>query len=194
MKIKQILATLLLILFFGIMNAQTVNVKKLPASVDEFLKLRNEIATSPEGGATMFLIAMKIYVNNPELGKKSFVIAADRGALYEGDTYKGFSLRKSDLQLIELQLKKNNKIPDSYIKGSSPDNGYKADEPFEYEFKSNPYSGDPEKGVYKIFVYCSGADSARPITLKKNSKGLWKASSWSSVLVGIKKEPIDDDL
>lgn len=194
MKIKQILSTLLLILFFGTMNAQTVKIKKLPKSVDEFLNLRNEIATTPEGGAAVFLTALKIYIDNPDLGKKCLVISVDRGALYEGDTYKGFSLRKSDMQLIENQMKKNKKIPNSYIKGSSPKNGYTVKEPYEFEFKSNPYSGDPEKGMYKIFVFCSGADSARPISLKKNNKGIWKVSSWSSVLVGIKKEPVDDDL
>ena len=91
-------------------------------------------------------------------------------------------------------MAKNKKIPNSYIQGSSPENGYSVKTPYEFKYKSNPYSGDAETGPYKIFVFCSGADSPRPITLKKNDKGIWKASSWSSVLVGIKKEPVSDDL
>lgn len=182
-------------LFLSILlSAQTVKVDKLPATVDEFLELRNNIATSPEGGATVFLTALKIYVENPELGEQCFVIAVDKGSLQEGSIYKGFALRKSDLQLIKNQMAKNKKISNSYIQGSSPENGYSVKTPYEYKYKSNPYSGDAEIGPYKIFVFCSGADSPRPITLKKNNKGIWKASSWSSVLVGIKKEPVSDDL
>jgi len=183
------------ILFSSIfMNAQTVKVDKLPATIDEFLKLRNNIATTPEGGATIFLIALKTYAENPELGKQFLVIAADRGSLQAGSVYKGFALGKSSMQLIKSQMTKNKKIPNSYIQGSNPENGYSVKAPFEYKYKSNPYSGDPAKGLYKIFVFCSGADSARPITLKRNNKGFWKASNWSSVLTGIKKEPVSDDL
>lgn len=177
-----------------LISAQKVTIDKMPANVDEFLELRNNIATTPEGGASVFLVALKTYVENPELGNQFLVIAVDRGSLQEGDTYKGFSLGKSSMQLIKNQMAKNNKIPNSYIQGSTPENGYSVKAPYEYKFKSNPYSGDPEKGLYKIFVFCSGADSARPISLKKNDKGIWKANNWSSVLVGIKKEPVSDDL
>ena len=177
-----------------LISAQTVTVDKMPANVDEFLELRNNIATTPEGGASVFLVALKTYVENPDLGNQFLVIAVDRGSLQEGDTYKGFSLGKSSMQLIKNQMAKNNKIPNSYIQGSTPENGYSVKGPYEYKYKSNPYSGDPEKGLYKIFVFCSGADSARPISLKKNDKGIWKANNWSSVLVGIKKEPVSDDL
>ena len=191
---KHILLSITLLFSFAIISAQTVKVEKMPASIEEFLKLRDEIAVKPEGGATMFLIALKTYVENPELGEQFFVISVDRGSLTEGDTYKGFSIRKSDLSLIKNQTDKNKKIPNSYIQGSSPENGYSVKSPYVFKYKSNPYSGDAENGPYKLFVFCSGADSPRPITIKKNNKGLWKASNWSSVLVGIKKEPVDDDL
>ncbi len=194
MNMKRLFFLFAIIFFAAVVNAQTVKVDKLPSTVDEFIELRNNIATTPEGGATVFLIALKTYVENPELGNQLLVIAADRGSLQAGDTYKGFSLGKSSMQLIERQMGNNKKIPNSYIQSSSPENGYSVKTPFEYKYKSNPYSGDPAKGLYKIFVFCSGADSARPITLKKNDKGIWKASNWSSVLVGIKKEPVIDDL
>jgi len=46
-------------------------------------------------------------------------------------------------------------------------------------------SGNRETGQYKVSVTCSGAELPRPVTLKKNDKGLWKASEWSSLLVGV---------
>ncbi len=46
-------------------------------------------------------------------------------------------------------------------------------------------NGNRETGQYKVFVACSGAELPRPVTLKKNDQGLWKASEWSSLLVGV---------
>ncbi len=185
---------LLLISAFLNLNAQQVTVDKLPVSTDEFIQLRNTIAQTPEGGVTMFLVAMKIYSMNPELGEKCFVLAVDRGSLTSGNTYKGFSLLKFDMQLIKNQMAKDKNLTNSYIKGSSPNNSYKVKLPYIFTYSTNSYSGDKEAGPYKLFVKCSGADSPRPITVKRNDKGIWKAVSWSSVLVGIKKVPVSDDL
>jgi len=177
------------------MEAQNVEIKEMPQTIESFVALRDKIADTPEGGAAIFLVALKIYVDNQELGEQCLVISVDMNGLRSGDTYKGYSLLNSDMSLIKSQiLDKNKKVPDSYIKGSSPENNYTVKLPYVYEFSSNPYSGDAKSGTYKIFVKCSGADSARPITLKQNNHGIWKASNFSSVLVGIKKTPVSDDL
>jgi hypothetical protein len=191
MKIS--ILTVLVFLFSNVFS-QNIKIEKIPTNIEEFVELRNLTATTPEGGAAMFLLAMKIYDDNAELGKKCFVVAVDQGSLTEGDTYKGFSLLKSDLQLIESQLAKDINIPNSYIKSSSVNNSYKVTLPYEYEFSRNSYSGTDKEGAVKVFVKCSGADSARPMSLKINDKGLWKVTVWSSVLVGIKKVPVSDDL
>ena len=48
----------------------------------------------------------------------------------------------------------------------------------------------------KLFVFSSGADSPRPVTVKKNNRGLWKATSYSSLDVGVRPPIVivDDDL
>ena len=171
-----------------------MKITKLPSNIEEFVQLRDEIANTPEGGATIFLLALKIYAENPEFGKQCFVVAADRNRLTSGNAYKGYELSRADFSLIESQLKRNKRIPNSYIKGTKTENNYEVNLPYEYEFSSNPYSGDPKTGKYKLFVKCSGADSDRPIHVTKNNRGIWKASNWSSVVVGIKKPQIDDDI
>jgi hypothetical protein len=174
--------------------AQTVKVENLPTSVEEFIKLRDKHAVTPEGGATMFLVALKVYTLNKEIGKQCLVIAADRGSIREGNTYKGFSLLNSDLQLIESQIGKEAHIPNSYIVGASPAKAYKVMLPYYYQFTKDISSGDPKSGKVKLFVKCFGADGPRTITMIQNDKGIWKASQWSSILVGVQKPAVSDDL
>ena len=56
------------------------------------MKLRNKIAKTPEGGATIFMLALKIYETNKELGNKCLVVAVSRKSLRGGDVYKGFDI------------------------------------------------------------------------------------------------------
>lgn len=192
---RKIVLILSLTLFIVIMNAQeTVKIKKIPSNVEEFIEMRNQIATSPEGGAAMFLLALKMYPNYPDLAKQCFVTMVDRNSLREGNVYKGYQLLNGDMDLIKRQIANNLLIPNSYIKGSKPENNYAVKLPYIYEFSSTKYSGDKSAGQFKVFVACSGASSPRPMSLKRNNRGIWKLTNWSSVLVGIAKPPIDDDL
>ncbi len=173
---------------------RTITINSLPSTIEEFVALRDKIATTPEGGATIFLLALKIYVQNEKLGEQCFVVAADRQALQTGNVYKGYKLSNSSLSLIKSQLSKNPKIPDSYIQGASPENNYAVNLPYVYTFSENKYSGNEADGRIKLFVKSYGADSDRPITVVRNKRGIWKANNWSSVIVGIKKTQIDDDI
>ena len=178
----------------AILGQGTIKIDKVPGTIDEFIEMRNQIATTPEGGAAMFLLALKMYTENPELAKKCFVVMVDRNLLKAGNVYKGYQLLDGDMNLIKNQLGHDKNIPNSYIKGSSPQNHYTVKLPYEYVFTSNRYSGDKSAGQFKLFVACSGASSPRPMSLKRNNRGIWKLTNWSSVLVGIAKPPIDDDL
>ena len=173
---------------------RTITINSLPSTIEDFVALRDKIATTPEGGATIFLLALKIYVQNEKLGEQCFVVAAERQALQTGDIYKGFQLSNSSLNLIKSQLAQNPKIPDSYIQGATPENNYSVSLPYVYSYSENKFSGSEAEGRIKLFVRSYGADSDRPITVVRNNRGLWKANNWSSVIVGIKKPQIDDDI
>jgi hypothetical protein len=70
--------------------------------------------------------------------------------------------------------------------GSTPENNYSVPmDNIEFSFSSNKYSGDPAEGLTKIYVYCSGAATPRPSTMKRNEKGIWKVKEYSSLYVGI---------
>lgn len=175
-----------------------VKISSEPNSIDEFVKLRDEIATTPQGGAAMFVLAMRKYQANPKENISYLIVSIDRSRLDESegaDSYKGFTIANSDKWLVQTQLTKNNYLANSYFKGTSAQNSYATKAPFVVECKKNQYS-EIDANTIKIFVKCTGADTPRPITLVKNDKGIWKAKEFSSLLVGIKAPPANtkDDL
>jgi len=196
MIMKKISLVLFAIFIAFNINAQVVEIDKLPTTVDEFIEMRDNIATTAQGGATMFIIALRMYKDNPDIGGKCLVIATDRDRLVAGSVYKNFAIARGDMDRIKRQLAQYPFIMNSYFKGATPDNGYTFDFPTQMDFSSNPYSGNIDDGEFKVFVQCYGADNPRPIKLVKNNRGFWKAKEWSSIIMGIKPpvETIDDDL
>ncbi|MBC7250629.1 MAG: hypothetical protein H5T62_10135 [Anaerolineae bacterium] len=174
-------------------SPRTVEVTSLPQSIEQFIALRNQVAHTPEGGAAVFILALLTYTLNEELGRQCLVVAIDREWLQEGSGgYRGQQLRLTDMRRIQTQLKNRSYLPRSYIRGALPENGYQLPvPPYTLQFVDNPYSGDHDSGTYKVFVVSSGATSPRPIRVRRNKQGVWKAYEWSSLIVGV-REPVQD--
>lgn len=45
----------------------------------------------------------------------------------------------------------------------------------------------PEPGHAKLFVASGGADTPRPVELRRNGQGQWKVTGWSSLTVGVRR-------
>lgn len=172
-----------------------IQVEQLPQSAEGFIALRDQIAHTPQGGAAMMIVALLTYAEDEELGRQCAAIAVDRGRLQQGiKGYQGWQLSNRDLQLIETQIGSKTYIPRSYIKGTTPKNGYQLpSSPYQIDFPGGLGSEDPRSGRHKLFVLCSGASSPRPITLKRNDKGIWKAAEWSSLIVGVREPATGDE-
>lgn len=173
-----------------------VTVNKIPGSVEEFIALRDEIGKTRQGGATMMVLAMYTYTVNPELGEKFLTMSIHRSQLRKsGRGYKGYSPRYMSSFQSRIAGKDGYKVR-CYFPGTSPENGYKIpDGPYKFQWIDNPYS-DRKKGFYKILLPCTGADNPRPMTLKANNRGIWKAYEFSSFTLGCRKPvvKVDDDL
>lgn len=120
------------------------------------------------------------------MGRHWVIIATDRQWLSQSKSeqaYRGYDLSNSaNFALKQIDDKKY--IPYSYLKGTSSTNGYEAGEaPYKIEIERSVDGGD---GTVKVFVKTTGADTARPITLKKNDSGVWKGFEYSSIFVGVK--------
>ncbi|MBP3754586.1 MAG: hypothetical protein J6I66_06995 [Lachnospiraceae bacterium] len=82
-------------------------------------------------------------------------------------------------------------VPVSYFKGAVPGNNYVPSEPFTIEVFSNPYSYDNE-GYAKLYIRSGGADTERPITLRKRgSDGKWFL--WEQMLLADIRKPVAAD-
>jgi hypothetical protein len=172
-----------------------VTIGKLPTTIEEFVALRDAIAHEPQGGAALMVVALIVAADDEELGSSCLTVAVDRARLQESAAgYKGYSLQTADHRRIKEQLKGRAYLPRSYLKGTTPVDGYAPPPlPWTIELATNPYSGDPSSGAVKLFVASSGADSPRPIAVKRNDKGIWKASEWSSLIVGIRAPVVASD-
>ncbi len=193
-----LMLTITFIIYSNTDPLPSVTVDKIPENLDDFIALRDKISSTPEGGATMMILALIIYTNDTTLGLQCLTISAAKERLTTGDSYKGFTLMNSDINLIDSQIGKSSGksyVPRSYVKGTKTENLYEIPPgklTFDYFF--NSYSGDKNGDRFKVFVKCTGADSPRPITMTKNDKGIWKAAEYSTLVVGVKKPKEKDDL
>lgn len=65
-----------------------------------------------------------------------------------------------------------NHLPFSYFVGAVPENNYTPTTPFTVKVESNANSA-LEEGYMKLFIPCGGADSPRPIKLRRKGDGKW---------------------
>lgn len=176
----------------------TVPLGPMPKTLEDFLALRDRVATSPEGGAAMFALALLAYANDPERNVP-FITVSIWMSLLDADPggYQGKRPRRALLDALHDRVAKAPHIARSYFLGTSPESGYAIapDAQLEVGVRLQPDSF-PTASTARLFVRSSGADSPRPITLTKNDKGLWKANSWSSLEVGVRPpaSSVVDDL
>ncbi len=173
-------------------SEKTITIPAIPATAEEFVKLRNATAKTPEGGAAMLVVALLKFAEDPKLGETFLTIALHRSALAKSVSgYKGYRPGNS-IQYHMSRMKKKPYMPRAYIGGATPENGYElpqSDLPI--TMRRNRFS-EAREGYVKVFVVCSGAASPRPVTLKQNDRGYWKAYESSSLYLDV-VPPVTDD-
>jgi hypothetical protein len=161
-------------------------VPAVPQSVSEFLSLRNELATTPQGAAAAFVLALMAYASDKAFGLTCLTTVIDASRLQEGTAgVQGKEPRRADQQAFRDYLGSRPHLARSYVQGTTPENGYQPPTPpWRVRIKEQP--SDVQADQARVFVFCTGADSPRPLRLRRNTAGVWKATEWSSLLVGIR--------
>ena len=118
----------------------------LPQSYEQFINLPSAAMSTPFQTAAMTVLALCFYPQNSELSLKML------------DFLRGpRPLNGADKQFIADRFRAKDYVPRSYFVGSTPENEYS------YE----------EQGIAKLFISSGGADSPRPIKLRKAKDGKW---------------------
>ena len=204
MKIQSTLKIALLLFAFTFGSLQTsiaqnkvVKLSKLPASPEEFIQMRNKLSQTPEGGAAMFIAAMLNMGKSEKLGLQCITIAIDQSQVTSGNVYKGYKPGNGVMYHLN-RLKRGGRgnfwayAPKAYLKGATLNNGYKASKPYKVVTSRNKYSGQESSGKVKVFIDVAGF-RPRPISMKRNDKGIWKAYGFSSMFLDVPKSPKKKD-
>lgn len=133
----------------------------LPQSYEQFISLPSAAMSTPFQTAAMTVLALCFYPQNSELSLKML------------DFLRGpRPLNGADKQFIADRFRAKDYVPRSYFVGSTPENDYQPNAPYTVEVSENQYSYE-EQGIAKLFISSGGADSPRPIKLRKAKDGKW---------------------
>ncbi|MCH2022830.1 MAG: hypothetical protein MK207_10170 [Saprospiraceae bacterium] len=182
-----------LIISYNNLYAQNIQrIDSIPTTLEGFIELRDELAVSSQGGALLFMIAMMMYIEDIELGRKAFVISLDRSVLVFGDDYKGYSPPDYfDFHLKHLSEKPW--IAKSYILNTLPEKNYLLPEKIKYRIKKEYYNTLID-GEFRVFIDCSGSIWEREMKVIKNNRGIWKVLDFRDIFVDvIPPTPLADD-
>lgn len=99
-----------------------------------------------------------------------------------GDVQPMTPLFKQQLRDRMMSDDKYKYIGKSYFIGATPENNYEPSVPLQVSVNENPYSYQ-EEGFARLFLKSGGADSERPLTMRKLKDGNWLI--WSDSIMGL---------
>lgn len=173
-KVICILSSVLLLAGCGILSGltggsgsnlggtKTFTFNSLPKNVAELQRLPEAKLSTPYATAALTVLALTRYEESPEdcIEMLNFLKGPEDVSTYEK-------------QFIRERLKDKYYKTFSFFKGTRPDNNYTPTKPYTVTVSSNPYSFDND-GWATLYLTSSGADSPRPVKLrKKPSTGEW---------------------
>ncbi len=161
-----------------------VHLGLLPPTLQDFQHLQKG-ATTPERGVTMLILAMLVFEDYPAEAEKMVIEAiTDDNLLIAADGTKSLMPYMKDHLYKRLKLDPN--IARSYVEGATPQNGYALPQGagYTFRFSRNRLSQVSDTEV-RVFVATSGQGTPRPVFMKLQSDGVWKAEEASSLFVGV---------
>jgi len=142
-----------------------ITFQSIPRTVEEMKALPNYTIQDPFTVAALTVAALTVFSENQEEG----IALLNELKGPEKLTPMGIANLKDRL------MDGKDYIARSYFEGATPKNNYEPNKPYKIRVEENPYSKQNyEEGYLVLHVTSGGADTPRPITLrKKNSTGEW---------------------
>ena len=152
----------------------------IPATLAEFSALPQTDLSQPENTCAMFLLALKLYTKDKDAGVEAVNLL--RGPR---------PLSNYDIQFLRDRLRDKAYLPLAYFDGATPQNNYTPTTPLTLQVLADPAPQYTEDGYLRLFLKTAGADSPRPVTLRRKGEN-WYLWEYSSILSGI-RIPVKDD-
>ena len=168
-------------MFIG--SSLSVSFNKLPASIEEFTALPQlSDLTKPQNTAALLIAAFELYVHDPEAG-----VAAIN--MLKGPV----KLSNHEIAFLKDRFCDKPYLPRAYFKGAAPQNNYKPLQPYTLEFEPDQRPQDLGEGYTRLYITTAGADSPRPIVLrKKASAPEWFVWEYPAIVMSI-RVPAEQD-
>ena len=137
------------------MNTKTFKFDKIPNTVEELRSLDEYALTDPFEGAALTVLALCAYESGAD---KCYAML---------DALKGsHPLSTLEKQFIRDRLSGKAYVPRSYFNGTSPQNNYTVEPPYEVTVFDGPYSYTDE-GYALLYIRSTGADTERSVKLRR---------------------------
>lgn len=166
--------------------AEEVTLQKIPTSAEEFTQMRNQLATTPEGGAAMTVAALLAFSKDPKVGLQCLTLILDKRNVVRGNVIKGYAPLGSVMYHVNRisGYKMWPYLGFAYLKGATSQNNYAVSAPYTVATMRQKNSGSDASGKVKVYIYCDGF-RPRPVSLHRNDKGIWKAYEMSSLFLNV---------
>ncbi len=167
----------------------TVTLNRLCHTIEKFTELQSQIATTPQGAVVMMIVALRIYQEYPIEGMKCLTATSTSPLIMPSEnpgSFGGYIM--SNTTTLRQRLASFSYLPYIYYYGATPANGYTPDAPpYTVHLSTNPHSYNmASDGVrIRLLVATEGADSDRPVTVKKVGD-IYKVTEYSSLYLGPK--------
>lgn len=159
---------------------ETFTFVALPESVEELRSLPEAAMDTPFKTAALTVCALCAFAAVPEIGTQMLNFL--RGPR---------PLNGSDISFIKDRFRGDRSyIIFSYFAGATPENNYTPTQPYTVTVTSDAHSFD-EQGYARLYIACGGADSPRPVKLRKKGDGQW--CLWEQYLLTDIRQPKAND-
>lgn len=128
----------------------------LPTEYETFVSMAEKKLHIPENTAGLFVVALRIYAVDQELGRKMIAFLRHEETISETE----------EKRLLLEPLGRARYIPLSYFKGAADRNGYTPSEPYTITVKDSRLKSK-NKNEKTLYIGCGGSGTYRPVTLFK---------------------------
>ena len=160
-------------------RSETFTFNQIPANAAELSALPEAVLQTPFQAAALTVLALCRYCDDKQAGidMLNFLKGPQPLSAYEK-------------QFLQDRLTGKSYVAFSYLGGTSPENNYTPAQPLAITVSDNQYSY-AEEGYAKLQIQSSGADSPRPISLRRKGQEQWFL--WEQFLLPDIRKPVEAD-